>query len=102
MDNTIRDDLRELISSSIPSLNNNVWEPGVISKEMEKPFAVIREGVVTKTQSFDDRSMNFEIWPYVLRESLTELDNLCKSIEQALNNVIIMSNDIPYLTSNVI
>lgn len=96
MNNTIRDDLRELLVNNIPSLNNNVWEPGAIAKEMEKPFAVIREGVVTKTQSFDDRSMNFEVWPHVLRSSLTDLDNLCKEIEQVLNNIIIMSDGIPY------
>lgn len=93
---TVRDVIRDLLVEHVPSVNKEVWEPGAADSKIPKPFLVVREGVSNESNSFDHQTTTFEVWPYVERSSLTELDNLIKEVLQAINYAIIVADEVPY------
>lgn len=93
---TIRDVIRDLLVQCVVSVNGEVWEPGAADNNIPKPFLVVREGISNESNSFDHKNTTFEVWPYVERTSLTDLDNLIKEILQAINYAIIVVDQVPY------
>lgn len=93
---SIRDVIRDLLVAHVNSVNGEVWEPGAATPDIPKPFLVVREGVSNESNSFDRSSTTFEVWPYVERSSLTDLDNLIKDVIGAINYAIIVVDSIPY------
>lgn len=96
MNTTVRDAIRELLVEFVPSVNSQVWEPGAADQSIPKPFLVVREGISTEANSFDQKTTAFEVWPYVERASLTDLDNLIKEVLQAINFAILVVDQVPY------
>lgn len=96
MNQSVRDVIRDLLVAHVPSVNKEVWEPGAADQSIPKPFLVVREGVSTESNSFDQHSTSFEVWPYVERSSLTELDNLIKEVLQAINYAIVVVDEVPH------
>lgn len=96
MNKTVRDVIRDLLVTHVNSVNGEVWEPGAATPEIPKPFLVVREGVTNAANSFDRANTTFEVWPYVERASLTDLDNLIKEVLQAINYAIIVVGDVPH------
>lgn len=93
---TVRDVIHDLLVKYVPSVNGEVCEPGAADYKIPKPFLVVREGVSNEANSFDHKSTTFEVWPYVERASLTELDNLIQEVLQAINYAIIVVDQVPY------
>lgn len=93
---SIRDVIRDLLVEHVNSVNGEVWEPGAATPEIPKPFLVVREGVSNESNSFDRSNTTFEVWPYVERASLTDLDNLIKEVIGAINYAIIVVDSVPY------
>lgn len=93
---TVRDVIRDLLVEYVPSVNREVWEPGAADIKIPKPFLVVREGISNAPNSFDSTDTTFEVWPYVERASLTDLDNLIKEVLEAINYAIIVVNGVPY------
>src|SRR5690625_917919 len=93
---SVRDVIRDLLIEFVPSINGEVWEPGAADQKIPKPFLVVRVGVSTETNSFDHKNTMFEIWPYVERSSLTDLDNLIKEVLQAINYAIVVVDQAPF------
>lgn len=93
---TVRDVIADLLRKHVTSINKQVWEPGAADSNIPKPFLVVREGVSNESNSFDHKSTTFEVWPYVERASLTDLDNLIKEVLQAINYAIIVVDQVPH------
>ena len=93
---SVRDVIRDLLVEHVNSVNGEVWEPGAATPDIPKPFLVVREGVSNESNSFDRSNTTFEVWPYVERASLTNLDNLIKDVIGAINYAIIVVNSVPY------
>lgn len=93
---SIRDVIRDLLVAHVNSVNGEVWEPGAATPDIPKPFLVVREGVSNESNSFDRSNTTFEVWPYVERASLTDLDNLIKDVIRAINYAIIVVDTVPY------
>lgn len=96
MNKTVRDVIADLLREHVPSVNKEVWEPGAADSKTPKPFLVVREGISTEANSFDRKNTTFEVWPYVERASLTELDNLIAEVLHAINYAIVVVDEVPY------
>lgn len=96
MNKTVRDAIRDLLVEHVPSVKDEVWEPGAADGDIPKPFLVVREGIGNEPNSFDSTDTTFEVWPYVERESLTDLDNLIQEVLQAINYAIIVVDQVPH------
>lgn len=93
---SIRDVIRDLLVAHVNSVNGEVWEPGAATPDIPKPFLVVREGVSNESNSFDRSNTTFEVWPYVERASLTDLDNIIKDVIKAINYAIIVVDSAPH------
>lgn len=96
MEKSTRDVIRELLADYVPSVKGEVWEPGAADQKVPKPFLVVREGVSTDRNSHEKQNTTFEVWPYVERASLTDLDNLIKEVLQAINYAIVIVDQVPH------
>lgn len=93
---TVRDVIADMLRDNVPVVNREVWEPGAADKTIPKPFLVVREGVSVEPNSYDKGDTSYEVWAYVSRTSLTDLDNLVEDVIKAINYSIIVVNSTPY------
>ncbi|MEW6540572.1 MAG: hypothetical protein AB1402_03005 [Bacillota bacterium] len=85
----MRNALREKLISEIPALGGRALEPHAADKDTEKPYLVIRQGVDAEESAWAGWRRVFEIYPYVLRTSFTDLDVLVNSVVAALDKQLI-------------
>lgn len=80
----MRKDLRNYLLQSLPELDN-VYEPGVVTKDSPKPYAIIVETKDINEDKILRFTKNIEIWFYCERTSFTVLDSITQKAINALD-----------------
>lgn len=93
---TVRDIIADLLREHVSTVNGEVWEPGAADESIPKPFLVVREGISVEPNSYDKSDTSYEVWPYVPRTSLANLDKLIEEVLEAINYAIVVVNETPH------
>ncbi len=81
----MRDEIRETLVASVPTVKGEVWEPSAAGPELPKPHLVLREGVQDAGEAYADFTTAYEVWPYVKRTTFKNVDRLSKEVISALH-----------------
>jgi len=81
----MRDELRDLLVTLVPSVNGEVWEPSAAGPDLPKPSLILREGSQNVGEAYADFSSLYEVWPYVRRTTFKQVDAVSKEVIAALD-----------------
>lgn len=84
----MRNAIREQLLKFVPELKD-VYEPHVAGPDVDKPYAVIRQGIDTEENDWMGFRRIIEVWPYVSRTTFIKVDDLANKIIKALNQQLI-------------
>lgn len=81
--------IRRQLETAIPVLNGRVYDPHAARHDTPKPYAVLLYGDEREESPWAGYRRIVEVWPYVERTSLHELDALARQIIAALDDQLI-------------
>ena len=81
----MREIIRQALIEDVPDVEGRVFEPWIADAETKKPYLVVRETAESDNTEWAGFRGRIEVWPYVDRESLSEVDTLAKAVNEALH-----------------
>lgn len=89
----MRGAIREKIIQGVPEVQGRVYEIQVPTKDTQKPYFILRQGVDTTSESWLGYKRMIDVIIYHKRTTFKELDVLTKKVIEALDKQLIVDNN---------
>lgn len=81
--------IRQKLINDIPDIQGRCYEPQAASKDTQKPYLVLVQGVDAEDSLWTGFRRIIEIWPYVARTTFQKVDALASKVIAALDKQLI-------------
>ncbi|WKV08197.1 hypothetical protein Q2T46_11730 [Thermoanaerobacterium sp. CMT5567-10] len=81
--------IRQKLINDIPDIQGRCYEPQAASKDTQKPYLVLLQGVDAEDSLWTGFRRIIEVWPYVARTTFQKVDDLANKVIASLDKQLI-------------